>query len=57
VLFNIGRGIGGFGPIVVGAIAALYSFEVAIALLATLYILDMMAMWLLIPERRGAELS
>ncbi|MBD9490514.1 MFS transporter [Ensifer sp. ENS11] len=57
VLFNIGRGVGGFGPVVVGTIASLYSFELAIALLATLYILDIVAMWLLIPERRGAELS
>lgn len=57
VLFNVGRGVGGFGPLVVGAIAASYSFEVAIALLATLYILDLLTMWLLIPERRGAELS
>lgn len=57
VLFNIGRGVGGFGPVVVGAIAAAYSFEVAIALLATLYVLDIIAMWLLIPERRGVELA
>jgi len=57
VLFNIGRGVGGFGPVVVGAIAAAYSFELAIGLLATLYVLDIIAMWLLIPERRGAELS
>ena len=57
VLFNIGRGVGGFGPVVVGAIAAAYSFETAIALLATLYVLDIFAMWLLIPERRGAELT
>ncbi len=57
VLFNIGRAVGGFGPIVVGAIAAMYSFEVAIGLLAALYILDIIAMWLLIPERRGAELD
>jgi MFS family permease len=57
VLFNIGRGIGGFGPVVVGAIAAAYSFETAIGLLATLYILDILAMWFLIPERRGAELT
>jgi len=57
VLFNIGRGIGGFGPVVVGAIAAAYSFETAIALLATLYVLDIFAMWLLIPERRGAQLT
>ncbi len=57
VLFNIGRAVGGFGPVVVGAIAASYGFEMAIGLLATLYALDIVAMWLLIPERRGAELA
>jgi MFS family permease len=57
VLFNVGRAIGGFGPVVVGAIAAMFSFDVAIALLAVLYGLDILAMWLLIPERRGSELS
>jgi MFS family permease len=57
VLFNIGRGVGGFGPVVVGAIAAAYSFETAIALLATLYAIDLLAMWFLIPERRGAQLT
>jgi MFS family permease len=57
VLFNIGRGIGGFGPVVVGAIASAYSFETAIAMLAALYVLDLLAMWFLIPERRGAELT
>lgn len=57
VLFNIGRAVGGFGPLVVGAIAAAWSFQAAIAFLATLYVLDIFAMWLLIPERRGAELD
>ena len=57
VLFNVGRAVGGFGPVVVGAIASAYSFELAIALLATLYAADMVALWLLIPERRGAELA
>jgi MFS family permease len=57
VLFNVGRGVGGFGPVVVGAVATMYSFETAIALLATLYILDILALLLLIPERRGAALS
>ncbi len=57
VLFNIGRGVGGFGPVVVGAIASAYSFETAIAMLAALYVLDLLAMWLLIPERRGAQLT
>jgi len=56
-LFNIGRGVGGFGPVVIGAIAAAYSFETAIALLAVLYGLDILAMWFLIPERRGAALT
>jgi MFS family permease len=57
VLFNIGRGVGGFGPVVIGAIASAYSFETAISLLAALYVLDILAMWLLIPERCGAELT
>ncbi len=57
VLFNIGRAVGGFGPLVVGAMVAAYSFELAIALLATLYIIDIVALWFLIPERRGAELN
>jgi MFS family permease len=57
VLFNIGRAVGGFGPLAVGAIAAAYSFEAAIGMLATLYVVDIIAMWLLIPERRGVELA
>ncbi|WP_226945944.1 MFS transporter [Roseomonas sp. FDAARGOS_362] len=57
VLFNIGRAVGGFGPVAVGAVAAAYGFKTAIALLALLYVLDILAMWFLIPERRGAELA
>lgn len=57
VLWNIGRAIGGLGPLVVGALATLYSFHVAIALLASLYGLDMIATLLLIPERKGAALE
>jgi benzoate transport len=57
VLFNIGRAIGGFGPVVVGAIAVKLGFQTAIALLAVLYLLDIAAMWLLIPERKGQELA
>ncbi|MDT8267921.1 MFS transporter, partial [Roseomonas sp. DSM 102946] len=45
VLFNIGRAVGGFGPVAVGAVAAAYGFETAIALLALLYVLDILAMW------------
>jgi MFS family permease len=57
VLFNVGRAIGGFGPVVVGAIAAALGFETAIGLLAVLYLLDIVAMCLLIPECKGQDLA
>lgn len=57
VLFNLGRAIGGFGPVAVAAVTATLGFQTAIALLALLYLADMLALWLLIPERRGAELA
>lgn len=57
VLFNIGRAVGGTGPVVVGAVAAAFGFDTAIALLAVLYLLDIVALLLLIPERRGAALA
>ncbi|WP_398496032.1 MFS transporter [Variovorax sp.] len=57
VLFNLGRGIGGFGPVVVGALVAAYSFQIAIALLAAIYLVDMVATYFLIPELKGKELE
>ena len=57
VLFNIGRAVGGLGPVVIGALAMGYSFQVAIALLAAIYVLDMLATAFLIPELKGRELS
>ncbi len=57
VLWNLGRAIGGWGPLIVGALAARYSFQSAIALLAALYILDMVATLTLIPELKGVSLE
>jgi len=57
VLFNLGRAVGGFGPLVVGTLAATYSFAIAIALLSVLYVIDIIATALLIPERKGAPLT
>ncbi|NDV71143.1 MFS transporter [Burkholderia cenocepacia] len=57
VLWNIGRAVGGFGPVAVGALAAHYGFQTAIALLAGLYVLDMIATLFLIPELKGVELE
>jgi MFS family permease len=57
VLWNLGRSVGAFGPVVVGALASSYSFQIAIALLASLYVLDMIATLLLIPELKGKALE
>lgn len=57
VLWNLGRAAGGFGPVVVGTLAARYSFGTAIALLAALYIVDAVATVAFVPELKGAELQ
>jgi MFS family permease len=57
VLFNIGRAVGGFGPLAVGYLAAAYSFGTAIVVLALIYVLDIAATLFLIPERKGAALE
>jgi hypothetical protein len=49
--------VGGFGPLAVGALAARYSFTVALGMLAAIYVLDILATLFLIPERRGAALE
>lgn len=56
VLFNLGRAVGGFGPVVVGAIVSAYSFSIAIAFLAVIYVIDMVATVFLVPELKGKEL-
>jgi MFS family permease len=56
VLFNIGRGIGGFGPLVVGSLAARYSFATALSSLVVIWALDICATAFLIKERKGQPL-
>ena len=56
-LFNIGRGVGGFGPVVVGMLIQTYSFPVAIGTLAAIYVIDMIATVFLVPELKGTELK
>jgi MFS family permease len=57
VLFNLGRAVGGFGPVVIGALATTWSWQAAIALLSAIYVLDILATAFLIPERKGAPLT
>jgi MFS family permease len=56
-LWNIGRAIGALGPLAVGVLAAKYTFHAAIALLASVYFLDIFATLFLIPELRGRPLD
>ncbi|WP_375739449.1 MFS transporter [Pseudomonas boanensis] len=55
VLFNVGRGFGGLGPLVVGAVAYSLSFSVAIMMLASIYVLAMAATLFLLPRLNGGE--
>ncbi|MFD0966555.1 MFS transporter [Seminibacterium arietis] len=57
VLFNFGRAVGGFGPIVVGTLVSAYSFSLAIGFLALIYVIDMIATLYLIPELKGKTLE
>ena len=57
LLFNAGRAVGAPGPLLVGALAAKYSFIVAIGVLTLVYVLDIMATVFLIPELKGKELE
>jgi len=57
VLFNIGRAIGGLGPVVIGLLAGRFSFDVALGFLASLYAIDMAVTMWIIPEKRGEALS
>jgi MFS family permease len=56
VLFNIGRGVGGFGPLVVGLLAARYSLAVALSSLVVIWAVDIFATTYLIKERKGQPL-
>jgi benzoate transport len=56
VLFNVGRGIGGFGPLVIGWLAIQHSLPAALSFLVFAWALDIVATLFLIKERKGAPL-
>ena len=53
ILFNLGRGVGGPGPLVIGALVTQVSFTAAISLLAAIYLLDIYATLFLLPKNRA----
>jgi len=56
VLFNVGRGVGGFGPLVVGILSTQYSLSIALTLLMVVWAIDILATIFLIRERKGQPL-
>jgi MFS family permease len=56
VLFNFGRGVGGFGPLVIGLLATQYSLATALSFLVVIWIVDILATAFLIKERKGEPL-
>jgi len=56
VLFNFGRGVGGFGALVIGLLATQYSLATALSFLVVIWIVDVFATVFLIKERKGEPL-
>lgn len=52
ILFNLGRGVGGLGPLVIGALVTQVSFAAAISLLAAIYLLDIYVTLFLLPKKQ-----
>jgi MFS family permease len=57
VLFNVGRGIGGFGPLTVGWLASRYSLSAALSFLVFVWALDIVTTIFMIRERKGEQLT
>ncbi|MBN6206197.1 MFS transporter [Ralstonia pickettii] len=57
VIFNIGRGIAGFAPLIIGYISLNYSLSYALGLLSFIYILSALSFIFLIPETKGVDLK
>lgn len=56
-IFNTGRAVGGFAPVIIGGLAVQYSLTGAIALLSFVFLGAAVNVFFLIPESRGKELT
>ncbi|TCP27799.1 benzoate transport [Scopulibacillus darangshiensis] len=57
VIFNTGRAIGGFGPLIIGYLAMSHSLSSALGLISGIYVFAALAFIFLIPETKGKELT
>ena len=56
-IFNSGRAVGGFAPVIIGMLAKEYTLNGALAMLAVVYLAAAVNVFLLIPETKGAKLT
>ncbi|MEN1967914.1 MFS transporter [Lentibacillus sp. N15] len=56
-IFNSGKGIAGFGPFIIGYLALKHSLSFSLGLISGIYILAALAVFFLIPETKGKELT
>lgn len=55
-IFNSGRAVGGFAQVIIGMLAAQYTLNGALMLLAFIYVAAAINVLLLVPETKGREL-
>jgi hypothetical protein len=55
-IFNAGRGVGGFAPMIIGALAASYTLSGAMLVLSFVYVAAALTTYFLIPETKGKAL-
>ena len=56
-IFNSGRAVGGFAPVVIGMLAEQYTLSGALAVLAFTYIAAAVNLFFFVPETKGVKLS
>lgn len=56
-IFNSGRAVGGFAPVIIGMFAAQYTLSGALAGLAIVYLIAAVNVFFLVPETKGVELQ
>ena len=56
-IFNSGRAVGGFAPVIIGMLAAQYTLNGALALLAVMYLAAGANVFFLVPETKDARLD
>lgn len=56
-IFNSGRAVGGFAPVIIGMLASRYTLNGALVVIAFIYLVAAVNVFFLIPETKGVDLK